>query len=101
MSEMQPPPSRPKGRRPQLFADPAIDQLHAAFVALATELAVAFDRSTTQFDWTIDHKTIVERLDLGTHFAQFTDNRSNPVGPLALQFGSITYDSSALGLGCG
>ena len=47
MSEMQPPPSRPKGRRPQLFADPAIDQLHAAFVALATELAVAVDRIAT------------------------------------------------------
>lgn len=47
MSEMQPPPRRPKGRRPQLFADPAIDQLHAAFVVMATELAVAFDRIDT------------------------------------------------------
>lgn len=47
MSEMQSPPRRPKGHRPQLFADPAIDQLHAAFVALATELAVAFDRIDT------------------------------------------------------
>lgn len=47
MSEMQPVPRRPKGRRPQLFDDPAIDQLHAAFVALATELSVAFDRIDT------------------------------------------------------
>jgi Holliday junction resolvasome RuvABC ATP-dependent DNA helicase subunit len=44
---MQEPPRRPKGHRPQLFDDPAIDQLHAAFVALATELAVAFDRIDT------------------------------------------------------
>ncbi len=42
-----PPTRRPKGHRPQVFDDPAIDQLHAAFVALATELAVAFDRIDT------------------------------------------------------
>jgi hypothetical protein len=47
MSEMQPPPRRPKGHRPQVFDEPAIDQLHAAFVALATELSVAFDRIDT------------------------------------------------------
>ena len=47
MSEMQPVPRRPKGRRPQLFDDPAIDPLHAAVVALATELSVAFDRIDT------------------------------------------------------
>lgn len=47
MSEMQEPPRRPKGHRPQVFDDPAIDQLHAAFVALATELSVAFDRIDT------------------------------------------------------
>ena len=47
MSDMQDPPRRPKGHRPQLFEDPAIDQLHAAFVTLATELAVAFDRIDT------------------------------------------------------
>ena len=47
MTELQPAPRRPKGRRPQLFDDPAIDQLHAAFVALATELSVAFDRIDT------------------------------------------------------
>ncbi len=47
MSDMQSPPSRPKGHRPQVFDDPAIDQLHAAFVALAAELSVAFDRIDT------------------------------------------------------
>lgn len=44
---MQTPPDRPKGHRPDYFDDPAIDQLHAAFVALATELSVAFDRIDT------------------------------------------------------
>ncbi len=34
---MKVPPRRAKGHRPQVFDDPAIDQLHAAFVAMATE----------------------------------------------------------------
>jgi hypothetical protein len=41
------PPDRPKGHRPHYFDDPAIDQLHAALLAMATELAVAFDRIDT------------------------------------------------------
>jgi hypothetical protein len=40
-------PTRPRGHRPQVFDDPAVDQLHAAYVALATELAVAFERIDT------------------------------------------------------
>jgi len=39
-----PPPRRAKGPQPQYFDDPAIDQLHAALLALAAELSVAFDR---------------------------------------------------------
>jgi hypothetical protein len=38
------PPRRPKGHHPQYFEQPAVDQLHAAVLALASELAVAFDR---------------------------------------------------------
>jgi hypothetical protein len=37
-------PRRPKGHRPYYFDDPAVDQLYAAHLALATELAVALDR---------------------------------------------------------
>lgn len=37
----------PKGHRPQVFDDPAVDQLYAAYVTLATELAVAFERIDT------------------------------------------------------
>jgi hypothetical protein len=44
---MRAPPTTPKGHRPQVFDDPAVDQLHAAYVALATELAVAFERIDT------------------------------------------------------
>lgn len=40
-------PQAPKGHRPQVFDDPALDQLHAAYVTLATELAVAFERIDT------------------------------------------------------
>jgi hypothetical protein len=41
------PPEFPKGHRPEVFSDPAIDQLYAAYVTLCTELAVAFDRIDT------------------------------------------------------
>ncbi|MFZ9653864.1 MAG: hypothetical protein ACO3A8_11055 [Steroidobacteraceae bacterium] len=47
MSEMSKPPEFPKGHRPQVFDDPSIDQLHDAWLALATELAVAFERIDT------------------------------------------------------
>ncbi|MCS6946647.1 MAG: hypothetical protein NZM12_03425, partial [Steroidobacteraceae bacterium] len=43
--EQQPP--HGKGHRPYYFDDPAIDQLHAALLGLAGELAVAFDRIDT------------------------------------------------------
>jgi hypothetical protein len=41
------PPNRPKGHQPVYFDDPAIDQLHAALLSMATELAVALDRIDT------------------------------------------------------
>jgi hypothetical protein len=41
------PPRRAKGHQPYFFDDPAIDQLHAAVITLASELAVAFDRIDT------------------------------------------------------
>lgn len=41
------PPERPKGHQPVYFDDPAIDQLHAALLSMATELAVALDRIDT------------------------------------------------------
>jgi len=44
---IHPPPEFPKGHKPQVFADPAIDQLYDGYVALGTELAVAFDRIDT------------------------------------------------------
>lgn len=37
-------PQRAKGPLPQYFDDPAIDQLHAALLALGAELSVAHDR---------------------------------------------------------
>lgn len=44
---MKSPPQVPKGHRPQVFDDPAVDQLYAAYVTLASELSVAFDRIAT------------------------------------------------------
>jgi hypothetical protein len=46
-SALRDPPRRPKGHQPQYFDDPALDQLHAAVLILATELSVAFDRIDT------------------------------------------------------
>lgn len=40
-------PQRAKGPLPQYFDDPAIDQLHAALLALGAELSVACDRIDT------------------------------------------------------
>ena len=36
-----------KGRRPQFFQDPAIDQLHGMVMAMATEMAVLYERIDT------------------------------------------------------
>jgi hypothetical protein len=36
-----------KGRRPQFFDDPAIDQLHGMVMAMATEMAVLYERIDT------------------------------------------------------
>ncbi|MBU3671565.1 MAG: hypothetical protein FGM43_03370 [Sinobacteraceae bacterium] len=47
MSAAQEPPRGAKGHRPQIFDDPAVDQLYAAYVTLATELSVAFERIDT------------------------------------------------------
>ncbi|MCS6946838.1 MAG: hypothetical protein NZM12_04415 [Steroidobacteraceae bacterium] len=36
-----------RGRRPQFHADPAIDQLHGMVMAIATEMAVLYERIDT------------------------------------------------------
>jgi len=36
-----------KGRRPQFFDDPAVDQLHGMVMAMATEMAVLYERIDT------------------------------------------------------
>jgi hypothetical protein len=38
---------KPKGHRPYFFDDPAVDQLHAALLAVTQELAVARERIDT------------------------------------------------------
>ena len=63
MSEMQPVPRRPKGRRPQLFDDPAIDQLHSALLALAAELSVAYDRIDT-LERMLERKGTLSRAEI-------------------------------------
>jgi hypothetical protein len=44
---MRDPPRRARGQQPYFFDNPAIDQLHAAVITLASELSVAFDRIDT------------------------------------------------------
>jgi hypothetical protein len=66
---MQTPPERPKGHRPYYFDDPAIDQLHAAFIALATELSVAFDRIDT-LERLIEERGDLSRADIDGYVAE-------------------------------
>ena len=40
-------PRRSKGRRPEFYDDPAVDQLFAIVTALTAEISVAFDRLDT------------------------------------------------------
>lgn len=68
MSEMRTPPEFPKGHRPQVFDDPAIDQLHDAWLALATELAVAFERIDT-LERLLESKLGVARQEIETYVA--------------------------------
>ncbi len=68
MSSPRPePPRRPKGHQPQYFDDPAVDQLHAALLASAIELSVAFDRIDTLEQLLIERAGVTrENID---HFA--------------------------------
>lgn len=56
-------PTRAKGPQPQYFDDPAIDQLHAALLALAAELSVAYDRIDT-LERLLASKGALQRADI-------------------------------------
>jgi hypothetical protein len=45
--EAAPPQRTVRGRRPKFHDDPAIDQLHGMMMAMATEMAVLFERIDT------------------------------------------------------
>jgi len=66
---IHPPPEFPKGHRPQVFSDAAIDQLYDGYVILGTELAVAFDRIDTL------ERLLQERL--GVTRAEIDDYKPN------------------------
>lgn len=57
------PPDRPKGHQPMYFDDPAIDQLHAALLSMATELAVALDRIDT-LERLLERRTGLSRAEI-------------------------------------
>jgi len=56
-------PTRAKGPQPQYFDDPAIDQLHAALLALAGELSVAYDRIDT-LERLLERNGALQRADI-------------------------------------
>ena len=56
-------PTRAKGPLPQYFDDPAVDQLHAALLALATELSVACDRLDT-LERLLEKRGAMERAEI-------------------------------------
>ncbi|MBV6416532.1 MAG: hypothetical protein CMLOHMNK_01126 [Steroidobacteraceae bacterium] len=59
-------PTRAKGPLPQYFDDPALDQLHAALLALAAELSVANDRIDT-LERLLERKGLTTRADVESY----------------------------------
>jgi hypothetical protein len=55
-----------KGRRPQFFEDPAIDQLHGMVMAMATEMAVLYERIDTM-ERVAAEKGVMLREELAQH----------------------------------
>lgn len=62
---MREPPHRAKGPQPYFFDDPVMDQLHAAVITLASELAVAFDRIDT-LERLLERGSGISRKDIDT-----------------------------------
>ena len=52
-----------KGKRPQYFDDPAVDQLHATLLAVTAELSVLRDRFDL-IERVLDTKGVVSREDI-------------------------------------
>jgi hypothetical protein len=50
-------------RRPQYFDDPAVDHLHSAFLALAAELSVAYDRIDA-LERLLESKGVLQRAEV-------------------------------------
>jgi hypothetical protein len=52
-----------RGKRPQYFDDPALDQLHATLLAVTAELSVLHDRFDL-IERVLDDKGVVTRADI-------------------------------------
>ena len=63
MTERIPTPRPAKGKRPQYFDDPNMDQMHAMILALAAEVSVLTDRFDT-IERVLDKKGTVARADI-------------------------------------
>lgn len=57
------PPRPAKGKRPQYFSDPAMDQMHATLLAVTAELAVLQDRFDL-IERVLDTKGVLHREDI-------------------------------------
>ena len=56
-------PRTAKGKRPQYFDDPALDQLHATLLAVTAELSVLHDRFDL-IERVLETKGVVTRADI-------------------------------------
>ena len=56
-------PRKARGKRPRYFDDPAVDQMHAMILAMATEISVLFDRFDA-IERILDQKGVFTRADL-------------------------------------
>jgi hypothetical protein len=60
-----------RGRRPQFFSDPAVDKLHGMMMAMATEMAVLYERIDT-----LERVAAAKGVMLAEELARFAPDES-------------------------
>ncbi len=92
-----PTPRPARGKRPQYFADPAIDQMHATLLAVTAELSVLQDRFDL-IERVLDSRGVLTRADLEAFEfddqaeAERSDNRQQLVRRLFRDISAVRED---------
>ena len=98
MTEKISTPRPAKGKRPQYFNDPNMDQMHAMIIALATEVSVLTDRFDTN-ERVLDQKGTLTRADIENwepNEDEWTERRGNREALIRRLFRSVREARTAL-----